>query len=222
MVTLSQAFPLKHPRSFAENPACQSSDCPSATLWVVSVRRGTCVRPCGAQTVSRFSFLCWGHWELLRGAWLPPFLQCPLQFLSWPRICVCVCACERGNACVCLSRCTWELVGCVCLDLCRGNCSQADNVPSRACITGSLVGVLKNTSGVPTVVQQHWRHLGSTGTQVRSLAQHSGLRIWHCCSCGLGLKLQLRSDPWPGNPYVEGQPKKKNKTKQLSSGVSGS
>ena len=43
------------------------------------------------------------------------------------------------------------------------------------------------------MVQKDWWCLGSAGMQVQSLAQHSGLRIWHWS------KLQLTSDPWPGN-----------------------
>ena len=70
----------------------------------------------------------------------------------------------------------------------------------------------KSLLEVPTVLQQDWWCLGSAGTQVRSLAQHSGLRIPHCHSWGLGgncgsdLILSL------GTPYVAGQPKKKTVT----------
>ena len=51
--------------------------------------------------------------------------------------------------------------------------------------------------GVPALAQRNQQHLGSTGMQVQSVAQHSGLRtqpqLW------LRWRLQLRSDPWPGN-----------------------
>ena len=64
------------------------------------------------------------------------------------------------------------------------------------------------------MIQQDLQHLGSTGLQVRSLAEHSGLRIQHCCSCSLGgscglnliLAWELRI-PWGGQ-------KKQKKTKQ--------
>ena len=52
--------------------------------------------------------------------------------------------------------------------------------------------LFKRVLGVPTVVQWDQQCLGSTGTQVWSLAQHSGLRIQSCCSCGL-------SHNYPGN-----------------------
>ena len=50
------------------------------------------------------------------------------------------------------------------------------------------------------MVQWDQWHLGSSGTQVQSLAWCSGLGIWHCYS-QLQLRLQtwLISDPWPGN-----------------------
>ena len=38
---------------------------------------------------------------------------------------------------------------------------------------------------LPTVMQRDWQSLGSAW-EVRSPAQHSGLRIWHCHSYGLG------------------------------------
>ena len=56
--------------------------------------------------------------------------------------------------------------------------------------------------------------LGSTGTQVRSPARHSGLRMWHCHSCSLGLQLHLKSDLWPGNCMCLEAAKKKKKKKQ--------
>lgn len=40
--------------------------------------------------------------------------------------------------------------------------------------------------GVPTVAHQYWQHLGNAGTQVRSPASHSGLRMWYCSSRGIG------------------------------------
>ena len=65
------------------------------------------------------------------------------------------------------------------------------------------------------MIQQDLQHLGSTGLQVRSLAEHSGLRIQHRCSCSLGgscglnliLAWELRM-PWGGQKKT-----KENKTK---------
>ena len=64
-------------------------------------------------------------------------------------------------------------------------------------------------TGVPTVAQQDWQRIGSTGMQVKSLAQHGGLRVQDCRSCDLDLI------PGPGTPYAEGQPKKKEKKRVL-------
>ena len=61
------------------------------------------------------------------------------------------------------------------------------------------------------MVQQDWRHLGNTGIQVQSLAQHSGLRMWRCCSCGIGRNCSFDVIPGPGTPYGVGQPKKGEK-----------
>ena len=52
-----------------------------------------------------------------------------------------------------------------------------------------------------------WR-LWSTGTQVESLAQYSGLRIRCCLS---RWQMWLRSDPWPGNSMCRGAAKKEKK-----------
>lgn len=68
--------------------------------------------------------------------------------------------------------------------------------------------------GVPTVVQWDWRHLGSCRTQVRSLAQHSALRIQRCHSGGFSCNCS--SDPGPGTLYAMWQPKKKKKMHQPS------
>ena len=53
-----------------------------------------------------------------------------------------------------------------------------------------------------TTTTQVWSSWPYSGLQVQSLAQHSGLRIWCCCSCGSSQDCsldQLRSDPWPGS-----------------------
>ena len=68
--------------------------------------------------------------------------------------------------------------------------------------------------GVPAIVQEDWRCLGSTGMQVQSLAGHSGLKIWHCCSCGFGGSHSSSLIPDPGTPHAARQTKKKKKTKE--------
>ena len=61
--------------------------------------------------------------------------------------------------------------------------------------------------GVPAVVQWDQQHLWSAGMQVRSPAQHSGLRT--IGNCGSNPILGL------GTPYATEQPKKKKKKKKL-------
>ena len=56
--------------------------------------------------------------------------------------------------------------------------------------------------------------LRSTGIQVQSQAQRSGLRILHCCSCSLGLDCSSDLTPGPGTPYAWWWPKKKKKRKE--------
>ena len=41
------------------------------------------------------------------------------------------------------------------------------------------------------MVQRDRQYLKSPGTQVQSLAQHSGLPVWHCHGCGLGCNCNL-------------------------------
>ena len=45
-------------------------------------------------------------------------------------------------------------------------------------------------------------HLWSPGTRVRSLAWHSGLRIRHCHSCGVGYNCGSDLIPSPGTTYA--------------------
>ena len=59
-----------------------------------------------------------------------------------------------------------------------------------------------------------WQHLCSMETQVWSLAQHSGLRIWHCCSCSVGHSCSSDLIPGLGTPCAMGWPKKKEKKKR--------
>ena len=47
--------------------------------------------------------------------------------------------------------------------------------------------------------------------QVRSLAWQSGLKIWRCCSCGLGENSGLDLTPGLGIPCALGWPGKKKK-----------
>ena len=67
--------------------------------------------------------------------------------------------------------------------------------------------------GVPAVVQRDWWYLG---TQVRSPALSSGLRIWSCHSCGLGCNYGSDLIPGLGAPYATGQPKRKRKKKDVN------
>ena len=46
---------------------------------------------------------------------------------------------------------------------------------------------------------------------VGSQAWHSGLRIWCCNSCGMGLSCGWDLIPGPGTPYAAGQAKKKKR-----------
>ena len=47
--------------------------------------------------------------------------------------------------------------------------------------------------------------------QVRSPAQHSGLRTWHCRGCGSDPNCGSTLIPGLGTPYAAGQPKKRIK-----------
>ena len=66
---------------------------------------------------------------------------------------------------------------------------------------------------VPAVAQWDWWPLGSTRTQVLLLAQHSGLRIRRCHSCGLGCNHGLDLIPGLGTPCAAGQSNKKKENK---------
>ena len=68
-------------------------------------------------------------------------------------------------------------------------------------------------SRVPTMALRDWWCLGSTGTQVPSLAQHSRLRIQHCRRCGFGHDVGSDLIPGLGTPDVVGWPKKKKEKK---------
>ena len=57
------------------------------------------------------------------------------------------------------------------------------------------------------------QHLGSPGTQVQSLPQHSGLRILHWSSCSLGHNGSLDLI-WPGSSMCHGAAKKRKKERK--------
>ena len=61
--------------------------------------------------------------------------------------------------------------------------------------------------------QNQWR-LENSGTQVRSLAQHNGLGIWHCHSCGLGGSCGSDLILGLGTSNAVGWQKKKKKKKK--------
>ena len=64
------------------------------------------------------------------------------------------------------------------------------------------------------MVQQDRWHLWSAGTQVQSPAQHSGLRIWCCCSYGLGSNCGSDQIPGPRTFICQGVAKKEKKKKK--------
>ena len=55
--------------------------------------------------------------------------------------------------------------------------------------------------------------LGSPEMQVRYPALHSGLKIWHCCSCSLGYDCSWDMIPGPRN-YICHRAAKKGKKKK--------
>ena len=58
--------------------------------------------------------------------------------------------------------------------------------------------MLQVYAGSSHMSQRDWRCLRSSRMQVPSLARHSGVKDWHCHSCGVG-RNWLESDPWPRN-----------------------
>ena len=64
-------------------------------------------------------------------------------------------------------------------------------------------------TGVPTVVQGGWWHVGRARMQVRYPAWYSELRIWLCGSCGIGCNCSLDLIPGLGNPKKGKKEKKK-------------
>ena len=69
--------------------------------------------------------------------------------------------------------------------------------------------------GVPAVAQWDQQHFCGTWTQVRSLAQHSGLKDLTLLQLWRWLQMWLGSDPWPRNSLSGRRPKKKGGEKVL-------
>ena len=69
-----------------------------------------------------------------------------------------------------------------------------------------------STTGVPTVAQQEHQCLHSPESQVWSPAWHSGLKDLALLQLLHRSKLQLESDPWPGNSICCVAAKKKKAT----------
>ena len=75
--------------------------------------------------------------------------------------------------------------------------------------------IIRHRAGVPVMEEQKRIWLGTMSFQVWSLASLSGLRIWHCCACGVGQQLQLWLNPYSGNSKMVGvRPKKEKKKKK--------
>ena len=55
--------------------------------------------------------------------------------------------------------------------------------------------------------------LGAVGRRFDPQPRHSGLRIWHCHSCGLGCNCGLALIPSLETPCAAEQPKKEKKKK---------
>ena len=73
----------------------------------------------------------------------------------------------------------------------------------------TILQILKK--GDPTAVQPDQPHLWSSGMQAQSLAWHSGLRVWHYCSCCVGCNYGSHLIPVQGIPCAVGRPQgKKN------------
>ena len=63
------------------------------------------------------------------------------------------------------------------------------------------------------MVQWDQQHLWKTRMQVHSLARHSGLRVWHCLSCGIVHNCGY--EPCPGNSICHRAAKKEKKKKNI-------
>ena len=76
------------------------------------------------------------------------------------------------------------------------------------------VFILKK-QGVPAVAQWDLWRLWSAGMQVRSRAQHSGLRVRCCHSCSVGHNCSPDLIPGLETPYSSGQQKNNNKNLKI-------
>ena len=72
----------------------------------------------------------------------------------------------------------------------------------------------RHSTGAPTMAQEDWWHLCSARTQVQSLAQNNGLRIWYCCTCGIGPNYNSVLISGQGIPYDTRRSKEKKKKKE--------
>ena len=81
-------------------------------------------------------------------------------------------------------------------------------------LVGQKSGKKKACTRVLVVVQWDPRYLCSARTQVRSPAQHSGLRICCCCRCSVGCNCSLDLIPGLGNPYACHRGAKKEKERE--------
>ena len=68
---------------------------------------------------------------------------------------------------------------------------------------------LKSEQGSKMGLAVSWEHWDASLIP----AQHSGLRMWHCCSCSVGQNCGLDLVYGLGNPYASGRPKKKKNKK---------
>ena len=77
---------------------------------------------------------------------------------------------------------------------------------------GPGIGLLvsKDERGIPTVARWDQRHIGSTGTQVQSLAPNNGLRNRRYHTFGFGCDCSSYLIPGLGGPYRGSKEKKKN------------
>ena len=87
-------------------------------------------------------------------------------------------------------------------------------ITNLASANTSTTSLVTNACEVPAVAQQDQRYLWSSGTQVRSLVRHSGLRIQ--CLTGVGHNCGLDLITGLGTPYALGWPKKKKQTNKTN------
>ena len=86
--------------------------------------------------------------------------------------------------------------------------------PIRFISVSSSCDIKCNTFEVLSIAQRDRWCLGSNGIQAWFPARHSGLRIQHCCSCGLGHNYRSDLILGLGTPLASGWPKKKKQKKK--------